>query len=453
MERKQFLTATAAASAGAIAGFGLERAERGTVVSPQAAGDIPGETIGETNCEIINKKVLERYRKKYRDDLFRSFLPGMDSYVVDHTYGGFLCDLDIRTGKRNSTTKRAWYEGRGIWLYSFLYNNIERDPHFLEIAGRSKEFILKHRPADGSFWASSYSREGEPLSGPGDIFGNLYIAEGLAEYAKASGEDEYLEIARQITLDSMSSYDQPDYQYHSPSASGISGPRLLNHWMVFLFLATRILEQEKTHEIEQIAGRCVNALMENHMNPAYGLLNDVLNHDMSLPGNSDLQTASVGLGIQALWMVMYEAVRRQDRTLFRRSADAFRRHVRVAEDPVYGGYLRSLSHVEKNKWTLDKSLGVQEEVLIGILLLVEHTGNRGDMKRFLKTDAYVRETFRRPGYKFWIAGGDRTVSRYRTSRAEHYHHPRHLMMNLLAVERMIERGGKPSGFLAEDTHG
>jgi len=32
-----------------------------------------------------------------------------------------------------------------------------------------------------------------------------------------------------------------------------------------------------------------------------------------------------------------------------------------------------------------------------------------------------------------------------TGRAENFHHPRHLMLNLLSIERMIERNGKVSG--------
>jgi hypothetical protein len=31
------------------------------------------------------------------------------------------------------------------------------------------------------------------------------------------------------------------------------------------------------------------------------------------------------------------------------------------------------------------------------------------------------------------------------SRVEHFHHPRHLMLNMLALDRMIKRGGRPSG--------
>jgi hypothetical protein len=36
----------------------------------------------------------------------------------------------------------------------------------------------------------------------------------------------------------------------------------------------------------------------------------------------------------------------------------------------------------------------------------------------------------------------------RPKRVENYHHPRHLMLNILSVERMIKHGGKISGLFS-----
>lgn len=102
--------------------------------------------------------------------------------------------------------------------------------------------------------------------------------------------------------------------------------------MVFLFLISRILEQEQSSEFEQLATRCSDALMDHHLNSEYELLIDIMTHDLSLPSNSEIHIASVGMGIQALWMVMYEAVRKKDKNLFKASSRAFRRHVNVARD-------------------------------------------------------------------------------------------------------------------------
>ena len=69
---------------------------------------------------------------------------------------------------------------------------------------------------------------------------------------------------------------------------------------------------------------------------------------------------------------------------------------------------------------------------------------------FTKTYQYVQEKFplKQYGFPLWIDYADRWVTFEKTEsrRAENFHHPRHLMLNLLAIERMIQRGGKVSGF-------
>lgn len=436
-----------------------------TLAGTAVTGGLPGASAmpAQDGPDIIQGLDLQELHESYSEALFSQFLPNMDRYVIDHEYGGFMTTVDIRSGKQLSTDKRAWYEGRGIWVYSFLYNNLKKDPGYLEIARKSKDFIMKHRPSGQGFWESSFDRQGRPLSVPGDknpyivakgdIYGNLFIAEGLVEYAKASGEREYLEIAKKITLDCLAAYDNPDYFFdinYGPSAAPkIRGTRVLGHWMVFLRTATQMLEQGADPDIEKLAGRCVDAVMNHHLNTGYNLLNEGLEHDLRLPDNEWSQFAYLGHGIETLWMVMFEAVRLRDKKLLLASAEAFKRHVNVAQDLVYGGFFRSLDHVDENKWTLNKMLLFQEEVLIGTLFLAEHTGDPWACRCFNETYRYVREKFTRPGYKFWIADGDRRVSGYNAERAEHYHHPRHLMLNLLAVDRMIKRRGKVSGLLNE----
>jgi hypothetical protein len=63
---------------------------------------------------------------------------------------------------------------------------------------------------------------------------------------------------------------------------------------------------------------------------------------------------------------------------------------------------------------------------------------------------YVMSTYplKKYGFSLWMEGGDRKMTfKKHASRVENYHHPRHLMLNILALERMIKRGGRISGLL------
>jgi N-acylglucosamine 2-epimerase len=404
----------------------------------------------------LSARPLDAVRDRYRRYLFDDFLPFMDRFVIDHRYGGFMCITDF-DGRRASETKDCWFEGRGIWVYAFLYNHLAREPRFLEVARKSASFILGARPADGGLWPRQFSRDGKPLGPPDSaIYGALFVAEGLQELAHATGDRQHRETAKRLILDCVARYDRDDYEpaigqtYLGPEARPYPGARIQGVWMVLIRVITQMLAREVDRELAAVADRCIDAVVRYHYNPRFRLTNELLNHDLSRPGNEYEQLVYTGHAIETHWMLMHEALRRKDNALFETSSERFRRHVEVAWDNVYGGVFRNLMHVDNNTWTVDKVLWAQEEVLVGSLLVYEHTGEAWAKAMFDRTLDYVEATYplAAHGSPMWIYAGNRTVEfpefRTRPKRIEHYHHPRHLMLNLLALDRLIARGGKPS---------
>ena len=419
------------------------------------AGGIPpfsaAQAAAKTGSLMIGNHSIEALLKQYRYDLFDDFLPFMEKYVIDHELGGFMCATD-RDGTHINTDKRAWYEGRGTWVYSFLYNNLAREQKYLDVAARSVNFSLKNLPAEWP-WPAGFTRDGKPLGGPSDIYGYLFIAEGLAEYSKAIGDKKYWDMAKEIVMKCLRQYDAPDYDYHvtyGPEVAPMPGERVIGHWMVLVRASTQMLEMHPDPDLENLAARCMEAILDKHYNPAYGLTNEVLNHDLSRPTNEFSQFVYTGHVIETLWMVMAEAVRLKSRKLLEKTADQFRRHVDVAWDDVYGGVFHGLNHVDKNIWRVEKVLWAQAEVLIGALIVVEHLGAPWAAGMFEKMYDYVMSTYplKKYGFPLWMEGGDRTMTfKKHASRVENYHHPRHLMLNILALERLEKQGGKIPGQL------
>jgi N-acylglucosamine 2-epimerase len=383
-------------------------------------------------------------REQYRRDLFDDFLPFMDRFVVDHELGGFLCDAD-RDGRRLGTDKDSWYEGRGIWVYSFLYRKFTHDPRHLEIARKTAESVLRIRPKEDARWPRRFTRTGETLALDEEIYGSLFVAEGLAEFADAAGEPGCWDTAKEIMLSCIAVYDRPDYgvntrHYLGDDAPPFPGARVQGAAMVLLRLATQMLRMGPDPELESITDRSLEAIMERHYNPAFDLNNEFLNHDYTLPQGYYAQFAYTGHTIETMWMVMDEALRRGDGDLFDRAASRFRRHLEVAWDDVYGGVLKGLRNVDRNDWLLDKVLWPQEEALIGCLMMVEHRQDPWAREMFHRIYTHVGERYRldRYGLPLWITSADRKVTfEPHYNRIENYHHPRHLMLNLLALERIL----------------
>jgi N-acylglucosamine 2-epimerase len=442
MDRRTFLNT---AAAGGILMGGRQRTPaqgRNPEKRQKAAASLGGMTF---------KELAEQYRR----DLFDDFLPFMDKYVIDHELGGFMCNADY-TGERVNTNKSSWFEGRGTWVYAFLYNNLAREQKYLDVARRSVDFVLKAKPQrEGELWPKELTRDAQAITqADGEIYGDLFIAEGLAEFSKATGDRRFWNEAKKLVVKCLGIYDRKDYRptigqtYLGRSARPFPGARIQGVWMVFIRVVTQMLEMRNDSELEKIAKRSVDAVLRHHFNQDFQLNNELLNHDLSRPTNEYSQLVYTGHCIETLWMMLFEAIRVRDNKLFDTYAERFRRHVEVAWDAVYGGVFRNLMNVDENLWTLDKVLWAQEEVLIGSLLIFERTRAKWARELFDRTYVYVKDTFplKKYGSPVWAYAGNRKVEfadfKTRPKRIENFHHPRHLMLNLLAIERMIKRGRK-----------
>lgn len=434
MKRRNFLTGSTMATLGLLAG--------GSKLN--AMGLNSAQKDSSACCtDLLNEKILKGLLKDYNYHLFEDFLPFVEKHAVDHKYGGFLCHTN-RKGENITQDKTAWFEGRGIWVFSFLYNNLKKDPKYLEIARKSVEFILKNEPTGKVLWSNKYSREGKPLEGPAtEIYGDLFIANGFSEYSVASGEAKYWDKAKSILLKCWDIYNSPDYDYlvtYGPDVRNAKGSRILGHYMILIRLVTQMLNHRPDPELEKIADKCIDDIMNYHFNPEFSMLNEVINFDLSRQEGPFAQFVYTGHSIETLWMLMFEADRRNDQKLLDLLIERFKRHIEVAEDNVYDGYYRALVNVNENIWKLDKALWVQEEVLVGLLFIAQKRGYKWAEEKFLKQWNYVIDKFplKQYGYPMWNIYGDRYVTFVEDyDRIGHFHHPRHLMLNILRIKEML----------------
>ncbi len=445
MKRRMFFGAAAAATA------------TGMATADAQVKKNAGKPAGAARADFTGGITAQGLLKEYRYWMFDDFVPFMDKYVIDHDLGGFMCTVD-RDGTQLSSAKSAWFEGRGIWTYAYLFNKLSHDPKHREVARKSVDFLARINTDVNKPWPGSFKKDGSvnPGSDP-DIYGNLFIANGLQEYAKIPGNERYWDMAKDIMMSRIRYYDSPDYRYAVtyavPSGTALpplDAPRVFGHWMVLLNCATQMLESRKDPEVEGVADRCVDAIFNHHLNPDFNLINEVLNHDLSR--NADYaQFSYTGHAIETLWMALHEAVRRKDKALWDRTAALFKRHVEVAWDDVYGGSFRALYNVDGNEWAVDKVTWLQEEILIGTLFMIEHTGDEWAKQWFAKMWKYANEkiTLKQYGFPLWMVSGDRKMTFERkASRCEHFHHPRHLMQNIISLQNIVKRGGKVSGVFA-----
>lgn len=406
---------------------------------------------------------LPELRQKLHDRLFGAVLPFWEQYGVDHQYGGIMCSLDY-DGTLRDTNKNLWFLGRAIWVYSFLYNHFEKDARFLEVARHTKEFTFKYALQKDGWWAEELSREGKVLRPySGDTEGMYHLAEGLAEYGAATGDEQSRETAVALLKKLFRSFNSPAFRYR-----GEDFPYLWNSkvavrpqglWFLILRVATQMLERENDPEIAEIAAHAVDAIVNRQYNPAIGLNNEMLFFDFTRPPD-EAQKCRLGHSVEALWMVMDQANRRRDQALWNICATRIHHHLDVGWDYVYGGLAQWIdvdhpcyqwpvetpygTHQEfhfTGQYEYLKCLWCQNETLVATLKVLERSNAEWASRYYDLAYTAIEEKFsqRARGYPaaYMLFADRRMTPQPHAGRQDNYHPIRQLMLNILSLDRII----------------
>lgn len=406
---------------------------------------------------------LPELRAALQRQLFEEILPFWDRYGIDEEHGGILCALDY-DGKRSHEHKVLWFQGRGLWVYSFLYNHFGGDAHFLDVAAGIKDFLLRHALQRDGRWAEVLSREGEVLRPfSGDLEGMYFVAEGLQEYAAATGDAGARDMARDLLKKLFGVFNSPDFRYRGADFPYLWGSeravRPQGLWFLTLNVATQMLVRWPDRELEAIADAGVDAILNRHYHPEIGLNTEVLYHDFTRPPEEE-KKVRFGHCVEALWMLMDEADRRGDAALWATCVERVRRHLNAGWDHVYGGLIQwanvdhggyewppetppgtNLELHFTGEFEYMKTLWGLNESMIATLKVLERRPSGWAEEYFEACYRLVQEKFcqRSRGFSAGYMGfaDRRMTAQAHVNRQDNYHLPRQLMLNLLSLDRLL----------------
>ena len=139
---------------------------------------------------------LSTYRQLFEKELFENVIPFWTNNAIDTVNGGIYNSLD-RKGEIYSTDKSVWMQGRAGYMFSYIYNNLNKDPKYLEIAKSCLDFLQKHCIDTDKRMFFSVTKEGLPLRKRRYWFSESFYIIACAEYYKATGDKQYLEQAKE----------------------------------------------------------------------------------------------------------------------------------------------------------------------------------------------------------------------------------------------------------------
>jgi len=182
-----------------------------------------------------------------REHLFGHVLPFWERYSLDAQGGILTCLNDA--GEIISTDKWLWSQWRAVWVFSRIYNEIDRDLRWLNHAIRIADFCTRtgwDEQAKG--WVLVVSRDGKVLRGCESTYVDAFAVYGLTELYRATRNDDTRQLACKTADAAMRKLSHPHdtiphFPYPIPRGTKPHGIPML--WSLSLAELGHALQDEK----------------------------------------------------------------------------------------------------------------------------------------------------------------------------------------------------------------
>lgn len=346
---------------------------------------------------------FKKLAQQYKSELLDKVLPFWLENSQDKEFGGYFTCLD-REGKVFDTDKFIWLQGREVWMFSMLYNKVEKKQEWLNCAIQGAEFLKKYGH-DGNYnWYFALTREGQPLVEPYNIFSYTFAAMAFGQLSIATGSQEYAEIAKRTFDIILSKIDNPKGKW----SKAHPGTRNMKGFALPMILCNLALEIEPLLDkdfMEKSIYNCIHEVLDVFYRPELGLIVENVSADGQLLDNFDGRLLNPGHAIEAMWFVMDLGVRLNRQDLIEKAVKIALQEVEYGWDKQYGGifyFMDRLGHpVQQLEWD-QKLWWVHIETLITMLKGYQLTGSEECLNWFGKVHEYAWGHFADKEYPEWF---------------------------------------------------
>lgn len=347
--------------------------------------------------------LLKSYSLQYKTELLDSILPFWMKHSVDQQNGGFFTCLD-QFGQVYDTDKFIWLQGRQVWCFAYMYNNIEKKQEWLDIAKHGADFLIKHGRDEEGNWYFSLTAEGKPLVQPYNIFSDCFATMAFAALDKASPSDEYKKIALTTFNNIIARRQNTKGKYNK----NFPGTRSLKNFSLPMILCNLSLELEHIigkEKVNELVPDIIHEVMEVFYQPKLGLVLENVNIDGSFADCFEGRFMNPGHTIEAMWFIMDLGIRLNDRSLIDKAVTIMLNTLEYGWDKEYGGifyFLDIQGHPPQQLEWDQKLWWVHVEALVALAKGFQHTGDMRCKEWFEKVHAYTWSHFKDQQYGEWF---------------------------------------------------
>lgn len=341
--------------------------------------------------------------EQYKAELLDKVIPFWLNKSQDTKYGGYFTCLE-RDGSVFDTDKFVWLQGREIWMFSKLYNSLEKRQEWLDCAIQGAEFMKKHGHDGNLNWYFALDREGNAQVEPYNIFSYTFAVIAFGQLALATGKQEYADIARKTFDIVLSKVENPKGKWNKASSTA----RQLKGFALPMILCNVALEIESLLDEEflnKTIDVCLHEVLDCFYRPELGLIVENVSTDNQLVDCFDGRLQNPGHAIEAMWFIMDLGVRLKRRDLVEKAVQIALNELNFGWDKEFGGifyFMDRLGHPQQQLEWDQKLWWVHIESLITTLKGYQLTGNQECLEWFNKIHDYTWSHFADKEFPEWF---------------------------------------------------
>ena len=357
---------------------------------------------------------FQRLARQYQTALLEDVIPFWTRHSPDLEAGGYFTCLD-RYGQVFDTDKFVWLQNRQVWLFSVLFNRVEAQTDWLNLAQIGADFLARHGRDPQGNWYFSLTRGGAPLTQPYSIFSDCFAAMAFSQYALAQKrlDNPEAETSAAIARQAYNNVRQRQNQPKGPYEKTYPGTRPLKSLAVPMILANLTLEMAgivTADILEGVLRQTVTEVMTDFLDPHLNILREAVSPQGQFVDSFAGRLINPGHSIEALWFVMDIAQGWGDETLSQRAVNSLLATLNWAWDQEFGGlyyFLDSEGHPPQQLEWDQKLWWVHLETLVALTLAYKLTRRQECWDWYLKVHDYAWSHFPDPEGGEWYGYLDR----------------------------------------------
>lgn len=346
---------------------------------------------------------LHELREIYRQELLERVVPFWLHHSLDHENGGQFNSLD-RDGSVFDTDKSMWLQGRAVWMFAKLYNEVEQRPEWLAAARHIYDFIMRCGfDSDGRMFFA-VTADGRPLRKRRYLFTETFAIIGLAEYARATGNAGTLKRAvdtYRLVVDHLQ-----DPTKLAPKIFPATRRAKAHNVPMIMLATTQELRLAAPPEplYTAVADEALDQILNHFLDEEAEAVFEILGADNSRLDTDDGRHITPGHAMESAAFVMQEAIARDERALIPPALKMIDYSLARGWDDVYGGLLYFVDFAGKPPTRLEWDMKLwwpHAEALYALLLAYHLSGGEQYAHWFERMHDWTFRHFPDPEYGGW----------------------------------------------------